>query len=80
MTMFRIKTTVKANLEMTKLDKSDNLELNGTTILKQLPNGELLEHLGYFHQLAKDLKLPYEPLLNEYKQHRLNLVKKNENA
>ena len=43
---------------------------------KQLNKGEVYEHLGYFHNLSKELKLPYEPLLAKFKEHRLKLIKK----
>lgn len=72
---FRIKDTVEANLNLSTLDKSGNLVNNGKAILKQLPNGELLECLGYFHALARDLKLPYEGLLKRFKQHHQALLR-----
>ena len=76
MTTFRISNTVESNLKSTSLDICLNLEVQGVAVLKQLPNDEILEHLGYFHILSKELKLPYEPLLAKFKEHRLKLIKK----
>lgn len=76
MATFRISDTVESNLKSTSLDLCLNLEVQGVSVLKPLPNGEILEHLGYFHKLAKELKLPYEPLLTKFKEHRLKLIKK----
>ena len=75
MTTFRISNTVESNLKSTSLDICLNLEVQGIAVLKPLPNGEILEHLGYFHILAKELRLPYEPLLAKFKEHRLKLIK-----
>ena len=75
MATFRISDTVESNLKSTSLDLCLNLEVQGVAVLKQLPNGEILEHLGYFHILAKELRLPYEPLLAKFKEHRLKLIK-----
>ena len=45
-----------------------------------LNKNEVYEHLGYFHNLSKKLKLPYEPLLAKFKEHRLKLINKNNGA
>ena len=76
MSTFCIRDTIESNLKSASLDICLNLEVQGVAVLKQLPNGEILEHLGYFHKLARELKLPYEPLLNKFKEHRLKLIKK----
>ena len=76
MPTFFIRDTIESNLKSASLDICLNLEVQGVAVLKQLPNGEILEHLGYFHKLAKELRLPYEPLLAKFKEHRLKLIKK----
>ena len=78
MPTFHILNTIEDNLKTSYLDVCENLEIKGVVVLKQLPNGEILEHLGYFHQLARELKLPYEPLLNKFKEYRLKLIKNKE--
>ena len=75
MPTFNIRNTIEDNLKASSLDVCLNLEVQGVATLKELPNGEILEHLGYFHKLAKELRLPYEPALNLFKEHRLKLIK-----
>ena len=75
MKTFQFHDTIEANLELTRLTSTGNLEIQGVTIIKQLNKGEVYEHLGYFNQLSKELKLPYEPTLNKFKEHRLKLIK-----
>lgn len=75
MKTFQFCDTIAANLNLTSLDTAGNLEIQGVTIIKQLNKGEVYEHLGYFHNLSKELKLPYEPLLAKFKEHRLKLIK-----
>ena len=75
MKTFQFRDTIAANLKSASLDICLNLEVQGVAVLKQLPNDEILEHLGYFHILSKELKLPYEPLLAKFKEHRLKLIK-----
>ena len=75
MPTFNIRNTIEDNLKASSLDVCLNLEVQGVAILKELPKGEILEHLGYFHKLAKELRLPYEPLLAKFKEHRLKLIK-----
>lgn len=74
MRTFAFYNTVRDNLKTTKLDEAGNLEVEGIVIIKQLPNGELLEHLGYFHQITSYLKLPYNGVLNSFKEYRLKLL------
>ena len=76
MKTFHIHDTIEDNLNSAYLDSTDNLEVQGVLVIKQLPKGEVYEHLGYFHKLSKALKLPYEPLLAKFKEHRLKLIKK----
>lgn len=76
MKTFHIHDTIEDNLNSAYLDSADNLEVQGVLVIKQLPKGEVYEHLGYFHKLSKVLKLPYEPLLTKFKEHRLKLIKK----
>lgn len=75
MKTFQIRNTFNDNLIEAKLDASGNLVVQGIAIIKPLPRGEVYEHLGYFNQLSKELKLPYEPTLNKFKEHRLKLIK-----
>ena len=74
MPTFYIQDTVEANLKASSLDICEHLQVQGISVLKPLPNGEILEHLGFFHQLARELRLPYEPLLTKFKEHRLKLI------
>ena len=77
---FYLQETIEDNLLNTSLDKVGNLTFQNKTILKKLPNGEWLEHLGYFHALSRELKLPYEPVLNKFKEHHIKLAEKKENV
>lgn len=74
---FHFRDTIEGNLNNCHLDANDNLISHGEVIIKQLPKGELLEHLGYFHNLSKKLKLPYNPILEIFEKHRKQLIKKN---
>lgn len=76
MKTFQFRDTIEANLNLTKLDAAGNLEVQGVMIIKQLNKDEVYEHLGYFHKLSKELRLPYEPVLAKFKEHRLKLIKK----
>lgn len=76
MKTFQFRDTIAANLNLASLDAAGNLEVQGVTIIKQLNKGEVYEHLGYFHNLSKELRLPYEPVLTKFKEHRLKLLKK----
>ena len=76
MKTFQFRDTIAANLNLASLDEAGNLEVRGVTIIKQLNKGEVYEHLGYFHNLSKELRLPYEPVLTKFKEHRLKLLKK----
>ena len=76
MKTFQVHDTIEENLNLAYLDSAENLEVQGVVVIKQLPKGEVYEHLGYFHKLSKTLKLPYEPLLAKFKEHRLKLIKK----
>ena len=75
MKTFQFHDTIEANLELTRLTSTGNLEVQGMVAIKQLNKNEVYEHLGYFHNLSKKLKLPYEPLLAKFKEHRLKLIK-----
>lgn len=75
MKTFYIHDTIEENLNLAYLDSAENLEVQGVVVIKQLPKGEVYEHLGYFHKLSKELRLPYEPLLAKFKEHRLKLIK-----
>ena len=76
MITFQFHDTLEANLELTRLTSTGNLEVQGMVVIKQLNKNEVYEHLGYFHKLSKALKLPYEPLLAKFKEYRLKLIKK----
>ena len=75
MKTFQFHDTIEANLELTRLTSTGNLEVQGMVVIKQLNKNEVYENLGYFHNLSKKLKLPYEPLLAKFKEHRLKLIK-----
>lgn len=77
---FQIKDTIEENLKLCSLNNSGNLATQGAVIIKQLPNGETYEHLGYFHVLAKELRLPYEKLLQRFKDHHKALLGKEASA
>lgn len=73
---FQIKETIEENLKLCSINDSGNLTSCGAVIIKQLPNGETYEHLGYFHILSRELRLPYEKLLQRFKEHHKALLEK----
>ena len=71
---FQVKNTLQENLRLCSVDTSGNLVNTKVIILKRLSKNEVCEHLGYFHNLSRDLKLPYAKVLEAFKQYHLKLV------
>lgn len=73
---FKIKDTLESNLALCTLDAAGNLINSDVIIIKKVSNKEVCEHLGYFHQLSRDLRLPYSRVLETVRKHHNKLLRK----
>lgn len=77
---FKIKDTLESNLALCTLDAAGNLINSDVIIIKKVSNKEVCEHLGYFHELSRNLRLPYNRVLDTARAHHNKLLRKRKEA